>query len=88
MSKKERLGDAPIEEKHRRMMNTMAHALDGIFNDDKKGDDRKIGFVLMVFPFGDEEGRCNYISNAHRPDVVKLLEEQLARFKAQDNKNG
>jgi hypothetical protein len=30
-----------------------------------------VGFVLLVFPFG-EEGRRNYISNAERADVLTL----------------
>jgi hypothetical protein len=34
----------------------------------------------MVFPFDDKSGRCNYISNAERPDVVRLLKEQLRHF--------
>jgi hypothetical protein len=48
-----RLGDAPIEGKHHRMMNTLAGVLDEAFK------------------------------NAERADVVKLLEQQLARFKSQ-----
>jgi hypothetical protein len=39
----------------------------------------------MVFPFKGDDGRCNYVSNGERADVVKLLEDQLARFKNQEN---
>jgi len=46
-----------------------------------RGKDRSTGFVLLVFPFGETEGRCNYISNgADRKDIVKLLREQANRF--------
>jgi hypothetical protein len=75
----EMLGDAPVEDKHRRMMNTLAHALDETFNGDLKGKDRKVGFILMVFNFG-SDGRTNYISNADRASVVEMLKEQIARF--------
>jgi hypothetical protein len=77
------LGDAPIDSKHYRMMNTLASVLDETFNEDLKK--KHTGFILMVFPFDNHEGRCNYISNAQRADVVELLKEQIKRFEAQDN---
>jgi hypothetical protein len=46
------------------------------------------GFILMVFPFEGHEGRCNYISNAQRADIVTLLKEQLARFEGQAEQAG
>ena len=81
MSDENQLGDAPIEAAYVERMKAVAHGLDEIFNGDKTGDDRGTGFVLLVFPFGSKDGRCNYISNgADRGDVVNLLREQLARF--------
>jgi hypothetical protein len=80
------LGDAPISEEYRRKMNTIAVVLDGLFNDE--ADPKHTGFVLLVFPFGEREGRCNYISNAERADVVVLLKEQLARFEGQPEMEG
>lgn len=74
------LGDGPIEPGYVRQMNDIAYALDQAFNGDV---DRKTGFVLLVFPFGDESGRCNYISNgADRRDIVRLFREQIARFES------
>ena len=76
----DQLGDAPIEPGYVRMMNDIARALDITFNGDDHGGDRRTGFVLLVFPYG-ETGRCNYISNgADRGDIVKLFREQIARF--------
>ena len=84
MSNQNRLGDAPIEERYQNEMRFLASALDKAFNGDKRGPDRDVGFVLLVFPFGDQEGRCNYISNgADRRDIAKLLEEQAKRFRDQ-----
>jgi hypothetical protein len=83
MSQKHGLGDAPIEDKYRRKMNALARTLDEWFNGESKGKDREVGFVLLVFEFGDKPGRANYISNADRADVVTLLKEQLARFEGQ-----
>jgi hypothetical protein len=79
---KHELGSAPIVPEYREKMNCVARALDEVFNGDLKGKDRTVGFVLLVFPFGDIEGRrCNYISNgADRSEIVKLLREQANRF--------
>lgn len=83
------LGDAPIEDAYREKMQQMARLLDGILNGSAKGPDRESGFVLLVFPFGDRSGRCNYISNgADRRDVIVLLKEQLARFEGQADVGG
>jgi hypothetical protein len=75
-------GSGPIEEAYRAQMNAVAKTLDEVFNGDKRGKDRPVGFVLLVFPFGDDpKGRCNYISNgADRRDIIKLLREQANRF--------
>lgn len=82
-----RLGDAPIEPEYIDKMNALAHMLDEFFNGEAKGHDRQNGFILMVFKFGDD-GRCNYISNADRKDVVTLLKEQIKRFEGQPELNG
>lgn len=86
----ERLGDAPIEDAHRAMMNEIAVRLDALFNGDKRGQDRPTGFVLLVYPFGEAgEGRCNFISNgADRRDVVVLFKEMIARFEGQPELKG
>lgn len=93
--KAERLGDAPIEESQREAMIVVARTLDDFFNkDDAKGkiEERKVGFVLLVFPFGDgtpELNRCNFISNgADRQDVVTLMREMIARFEGQPEIRG
>lgn len=82
------LGDKPVEEEYREGMKRVAAAIDEIFNGDAKGDERTTGFILMVFPFGEGEGRTNYISNASRKDVIVLLKEQLARFEGQPEVSG
>jgi len=79
---KHEYGDAPIEPEQKEKMVAIAKHLDAVFNGSLTRGDRTTGFILLVFPFGEREGRCNYISNgANREDVVKLLEEQAARFK-------
>lgn len=84
-----RLGDAPVEPAYREKMNAVARALDEIFNGDLKGQDRTTGFVLLVFRYGESEGRCNYISNgADRRDVVTMLKEQIKRFEGQPDVSG
>ena len=86
--RRHQLGDAPIEAQYVEKMNALAHAIDELFNGDAKGDARKTGFVLMVFPFGDH-GRCNYISNGpDRTDVVTLMKEMIQRFEGQPEMEG
>lgn len=85
----ERLGDAPIEAEYREKMNAIAGMLDELFNGEAKGGARQTGFILLVFPFGESEGRCNYISNgANRRDVVTMLKEQIKRFEGQPEMKG
>jgi hypothetical protein len=85
----ELLGDAPIEAKYIETMKAMAKALDAMFNGEAKGKERKVGFILLVFPFGEGEGRCNYISNgADRKDVVTMFKEQIKRFEGQPDIKG
>jgi hypothetical protein len=84
----ERLGDAPIEAGLRAAMNRMADAINEALNEGAARGKGRYGFIMMVFPFEGHEGRCNYISNANRDDVVTLLKEQLARFEGQPEVKG
>lgn len=82
--KKHTLGDGPIDDELLTEMNFMARILEAHLNGENTGKDRKNGFVLMVFPFGPNDGRCNFISNgAKREDVVVLMKEMIARFEGQ-----
>jgi len=91
-----RLGDAPIEPRYREQMNAVARVLDETFNGEhanphllKMKDERKVGFVLLVFEFGAEPGRCNFVSNgADRRDIVTLFKEMIARFEGQPEVTG
>lgn len=37
------------------------------------------GFFVLVFPFDDRAGRMNYVSNAKRKDVLKLMIEFIEK---------
>lgn len=83
------LGDAAIEPRYHDLMNDLARGLDDVFNHGARGAARKVGFVLLVFPFDGHEGRCNYISNgADRQDIVTLFKEMIARFEGQPEIRG
>lgn len=88
--KKHQIGDAPIQADMREWMNELARAIDYAANPDAfdRGDPKKIGFVLLVFPFGATDGRCNYISNGARDDIRTMLKEQLARWEGQAEVTG
>ena len=78
------LGDAPIQEDYRVKMNAVMKTIDEFMNGDAKGNDREVGIVVLMFPFGSQDGRCNFISNgADRNDLVVLFKEMIARFEGQ-----
>jgi hypothetical protein len=83
------LGDAPIEADYIAQMNAIAAVLDETFNGDLKAPHKTVGFVLLVFPYGDKTGRANFISNgADRRDIVTLFKEMIARFEGQPEMKG
>lgn len=83
------LGDAPLQEEYRQQMIDIVKTLDEFLNGPAKGSDRKTGFLLMVFPFGSSDGRCNFVSNgANREDVVCLMKEMIARFQGYPEQQG
>jgi hypothetical protein len=86
--KDQRLGDAPVEAKYHGKMEFLAREIDHLLNGDLRGEARETGFVLLVFPFNDHEGRANYMSNARREDVVTLLKEQIKRFEGWPEQSG
>jgi hypothetical protein len=92
---KQTLGDGPIEAEYREKMTALARLLDEVFNGAAPvpglpAPSKKNGFVLLVFPFDEvrSEGRCNYISNARRDDIVIMLKEQIKRFEGQPEVRG
>lgn len=83
------LGSGPIEPRFIEQMNVLARFLDDQFNGEGvRGADRKVGFVLLVFPFENHTGRANYISNARREDIITLFKEQLAYFEGMPDNTG
>jgi len=61
----------------------LAAGLDKIFNGTDRTEPKTIGFILLVFPFGETsfEGRVNYVSNgADRKDMIIMMKEMIARF--------
>lgn len=83
MTKRHKIGDQPIEPKFHDLMNNLARGIDEVLNGGKKGASREVGFVLLVFNMnniGERDSRCNYISNADRADIAKMMREQIDRF--------
>jgi hypothetical protein len=71
----------PIDEQFVVMMNAVARTLDDIFNKGLTGENRKIGFALLIYPFGeDPKGRINYIGNGEREHMLVALKELVARW--------
>lgn len=67
--------DDPIPDDIRGVMNGIGHMIDEAIEEHA---DRKMGFMLMVFDFG-EGSRMSYISNAERGDILKALQEFIER---------
>ena len=76
-----------IEPEFIEKMNVLAEKLDQIFNGAAKGFDRRVGFTLLAFNFGDKT-RVNYISNADRQDMIITLKALVARFEGQSGVTG
>lgn len=75
MSKnKPRRRDLPAElhEREARLRNVIRH-LEDVFPGS--------GIMVMVFDTNTTEGHMSYISNCKRADMIKALEDQLARFR-------
>lgn len=70
----------PIDPAFRDLMNRVAGGLDEAFNGPPPRADRKVGFALLTFNFGEfDHGRVNYISNAGRADMLAAMKEFIAR---------
>ncbi len=84
------LGDGPVDPKYREKMIEVVKKIDRFFNGKQRGTDRKVGFVLLVFPFGEEPGaRVNFMSNgANRKALTILFKEMIARFEGQPEMKG
>lgn len=68
----------PIQEDLRALMNALATVIREAVNPD---GEKRNGFCLLVFPFGQPTGehRCNYICNADRDDMIATMREFIAR---------
>jgi len=73
----------PVEPEFKHKMIALSKVINEICNGEKKGDDREIGFCLLMFKFGEgcDSGRMNYISNSNREDMIKAMEEFIGRVK-------
>jgi hypothetical protein len=75
--------------KSKNFLENIAKALDELLNDELKGNDRKIGFVLLIFPFNSPDmTNVNYISNGNRKDLIIAMKEIIARFEGQSTHIG
>ena len=67
-------------------MRNLAAALDRILNGQgvETGEiERKNGFILLVFPYGDKSGAASRISNGVPPeDVMRIFNEQITQHVA------
>jgi hypothetical protein len=70
----------PIQKETRAAMNSLARGIDKILNGD--ATDKRWGFALLVFPFGEgpHRDRMNYIGNGAREDVLVAIKELAARW--------
>lgn len=85
LSPEDRLGDAPLDDSAA-LLTTLMRAMDTTFNPTRP---KRVGIVLMMFPYGDTTGRCNYVSNgANREDMIRLLRHQADRFEEDATKGG
>lgn len=85
------IGSGPVQPEYEFVLKNVADYLEDYFHGQLPiGSKRTVGFVLMIFPFGQSEHhRCNYISNARREDIITMLKEQISYFEGMpDNIRG
>jgi hypothetical protein len=46
------------------------------------------GFFILTFPFGAAPGRMNYVANAKREDVLRLMKEFITKTEAHGKMEG
>lgn len=83
--------DAPVSKEYVATLNKIAATLDDIFNGkDCKAGQKKVGFALLIFPFGEpnNSSRINYISNADREDMLTCMKEFIARAEGRYHDGG
>lgn len=73
---------AALEESARGMARALDGALNPHYNPSAGHDRRENGFALLLFKFGDPPQPATYISNGPREDMIRTVEEWLARVKA------
>lgn len=68
-----------IEAKARGIASALDQALNG-----KRGpeEERKYGFALLLFEFGDPPEPATWISNGNREDMIRAVEEWLEKARA------
>jgi len=78
------IGETMTQADQKEKARQVAVLLDSYFNGEARGFDRKVGFVLLVFPYSQVSTGCNYITNgAERKDMVVLFKELIKRFEGQ-----
>ncbi len=79
-----------VEPKYIETMNNLAEAIDELFNGKNSSLNKEVGFALLVWKFGGEEGRrCNYIANTKdRAGIIAMMKEVIARWEGQPEISG
>jgi hypothetical protein len=74
----------PATEKTREHINALAAGIDSILNGDSKGRERKVAFVLLLTNFDDPDCLTNYVSNAERGSIIRMMKGVIERFEKQE----
>ena len=62
-------------------MQALMRGIDNIYNAGLAPGEKKVGFVVLMFPYGATDGQANNISNgASRKDIIAFLKETAARL--------
>lgn len=72
--------EQPAQDQYRAILDALAKGIDEIVNAGATKPEDKLGFALLMFPFGEKpDGRINYISNAQREDMLVAMKEFISR---------
>lgn len=77
------IGDGPIQDELKAQMNGVAKLIDKHLNGEENCRNPRFGFVVLAFPMGDEDGRCNYIGNIPPAQMKYLIVDQADKIVSQ-----
>lgn len=67
-----------IAEAQMQAFQSIARGLDEALNGELRGNERQVGFIVMMYPFHEPEMEATVITNGQLEDVLEIVDRQRA----------